>query len=211
MFYIVQQDIIILAFYLKLNIYIYIRNNHTPRRGKWVFTQRYMVGLSAQCDRCGVSGFVGNLVWAGLRTMARRSRRWCDDLSTLSSFFLCLSLCALSGNGEMISMIGDWVRRGWVWTIGVVRSSCSDAIWLYSCSDKAIFLLSLSLSLFYFPRPEIVWSENENGNHFPPFWLYFTVNPEMVFSLIQFEVTTKHPLFWKIISGISLKPKQTEP
>ena len=40
---------------------------------------------------------------------------------------------------------------------------------------SAIFLLSLSLSLFYFPRPEIIWSENENGNHFPPFWLYFMV------------------------------------
>ena len=70
---------------------------------------------------------------------------------------------------------------------------------------------SLSLSLFYFPRPEIIWSENENRNHFPPFWLYFTVNPEMLFSLTQFEVTTKHPLFRKIISRISLKPKQTEP
>ena len=58
-----------------------------------------------------------------------------------------LSLCAWSENGETISMIGDWVRRGWVWTIGAVRSSCSDAIWLYSCSDKAIFLLFLSLSL----------------------------------------------------------------
>ena len=163
------------------------------------------------CDQRGASGFVGNLVRVGSRLMARRSHRWCDNLSTLSSFSLCLSLCAWSENGETISMIGDWVRQGWVWTIGAMRSSCSDAIWLYSCSDKAIFLLSLSLSLFYFPRPEIVWSENENGNHFPPFWLYFTVNPEMVFSLIQFEVTTKHPLFWKIISGISLKPKQTEP
>ena len=161
--------------------------------------------------RRGASGFVGDLVRVGSRTMARRSRRWCDDLSTLSSFSLCLSLCAWSRNGETISMIGDWVRRGWVWMIGAVRSSYSDVIWLYSCSDKVIFLLSLSLSLFYFPRPEIIWSENENGNHFPPFWLYFTVNPEMLFSLTQFEVTTKHPLFRKIISGISLKPKQTQP
>ena len=44
-------------------------------------------------------------------------------------------------------MIDDWVWRGWVWTIGAMRSSCSNAIWLYSCSDKTIFLLSLSLSL----------------------------------------------------------------
>ena len=42
-------------------------------------------------------------------------------------------------------MIGDWVRRGWVWTIGAMRSSCSDAIFLLrrrrsSCS----FSLSLA-------------------------------------------------------------------
>ena len=34
---------------------------------------------------------------------------------------------------------------------------------------------------------------------------------EMLFSLTKFEVTTKHPLFRKIISGISLKSKQTKP
>ena len=33
---------------------------------------------------------------------------------------------------------------------------------------------------------------------------------EMLFSLTKFEVTTKHPLFLKIISGISLKSKQTK-
>ena len=80
------------------------------------------------CNRHGASGFVGDLVRVGSRTMARRSCLCCDDLSTLSSFSLCLSLCAWSGNGETILMIGDWVRRGWVWTIGVVRSSCSNAI-----------------------------------------------------------------------------------
>ena len=79
-----------------------------------------------------------------------------------------LSLRAWSGNGKTISMIGDWVRQGWVWMIGAVRSSCSNAIfllrrWQSSCS--------FSLSLFYFPRPEIIWSENENENDFPLFWL----------------------------------------
>ena len=59
------------------------------------------------CDRRGASGFVVNLVWMGSRTMARQSRRGCDDLSTLSSFSLCLSLYTWSGNGETISMIGD--------------------------------------------------------------------------------------------------------
>ena len=59
--------------------------------------------------RRGASGFVGDLVRAGSRTMARRSHRWCDDLSTLSSFSLYLSLRAWFGNGETISMICDWV------------------------------------------------------------------------------------------------------
>ena len=42
------------------------------------------------------------------------------------------------------------------------------------CRD--LFFLSPSLSLFYFPRPEVIWSENGNGNDFPLFWLSFSVN-----------------------------------
>ena len=112
-------------------------------RSKWKKTHSlewwvWRMGLSEWwVRRCGESGFVGNLVRAGSRTMARRSHRWCDDLSTLSSFSLYLSLRAWFGNGEMISMICDWVWRGWVWTIGAMRSSCSDV------GD----LLALSLSL----------------------------------------------------------------
>ena len=53
--------------------------------------------------------------------------------------------------------------------------------------------LSLSFSLFYFPRPEVIWSENRNGKSFPLFWLFDQL--EMFFSLIEFEVTTKHPHF----------------
>ena len=41
---------------------------------------------------------------------------------------------------------------------------------------SSLFLpLSLSLSLFYFPRPEVIWSENRNGNSFPAFWLWNSV------------------------------------
>ena len=46
------------------------------------------------------------------------------------------------------------------------------------CRDR-FFLsptLSLSLSLFYFPRPEVIWSENRNGKSFPLFWLSNSVN-----------------------------------
>ena len=53
--------------------------------------------------------------------------------------------------------------------------------------------LSLSLSFFYFPRPEVIWSENRNGKSFPLFWLFDQL--EMLFSLTEFEVTTKHPHF----------------
>ena len=38
------------------------------------------------------------------------------------------------------------------------------------------FSLSLSLSLSYFPRLEIIWSENGNRNDFLLFWLSFSVN-----------------------------------
>ena len=37
--------------------------------------------------------------------------------------------------------------------------------------DVAISSFFLPLSLFYFPRPEVIWSENGNRNNFPLFWL----------------------------------------
>ena len=44
--------------------------------------------VTRRCDPRGVtrsaSGFIGDLVQAGSRTMARQSCRWCDNLSTLS-------------------------------------------------------------------------------------------------------------------------------
>ena len=65
------------------------------------------------------------------------------------------------------------------------------------CRDR-FFLspsLSLSLSLFYFPRPEVIWSENRNGKSFPLFWLSNLVNWKCFSVLTEFEVTTKHPHF----------------
>ena len=60
-----------------------------------------------------------------------------------------------------------------------------DRRWSALCTIGAVpvrswsllsFSLSLSLSLFYFPRPEVIWSENRNGNSFPAFWLWNSVN-----------------------------------
>ena len=77
-----------------------------------------------------------------------------------------------------------------------------------SCSDIGD-LLTLSLSLLF----------SKAGNHLKWKWkqksfstvlAIFYSHPKMLFSLTKFEVTTKHPLFQKIISGISLKSKQTE-
>ena len=142
---------------------------------------------------------------------------WRDDLTggaTISLLSLLSLFVSLFARGPKMA------RRSW-WSVtgfdkgGFERSERCDRLapMRSSCILAPTRRSScfFSLSLFYFPRPKIVWSENENGNHFLPFWLYFTVNPEMVFSLTQFEVTTKHPLFRKIIFEISLKPKQTEP
>ena len=126
-------------------------SNENKNESVWVGLSGF-IGASGFAVRVDSSGFVGASGFA-----VRRSQ-----------YSLYLSLRAWSGNGEMISMIGDWVRRGWVWTIGVVRSSCSDVIFLLRCRRSSC---SFSLSLFYFPRPKIIWSENENGNDFPLFWL----------------------------------------
>ena len=77
-------------------------------------------------------------------------------------------------------------------------------------SMSAIFLLFFSLSLLF----------SKAGNHLKWKWKrkwFFVVlalifgQLEMLFSLTKFEVTTKHLIFWKIISEISFKSKQTEP
>ena len=166
-----------------------------------------VVGSSARCEwvrrQSGASGFENDGETILLVV------RW----SLYSPFFLSLSLSL-----RVVRKWQDDLDDRWLGSTRVGLNYRSGAIVLLQC-DLVVFLLqqgdllalSLSLSLFYFPRSEIIWSENENGNHFPPFWLYFTVNLEMLSSLTQFEVTTKHPLFRKIISGISLKPKQTEP
>ena len=37
--------------------------------------------------------------------------------------------------------------------------------------SQSLLSFSLSLSLSYFPRPQVIWSENWNGNDFSLFWL----------------------------------------
>ena len=78
--------------------------------------------------------------------------------------------------------------------------------------SRSLLSLSLSLSL------SLLFSKA--GSHLKWKWKrkWFSVvlalifgQLEMLFSLTEFEVTTKHPIFWKIISGISLKSIQTQP
>ena len=57
----------------------------------------------------------------------------------------------------------------------------------------------------------MVWNENKTRNAFTGVSPYFTINTEMVFSLTQFSVTTKHTHLQKTIFGSGLKPKQTHP
>ena len=123
--------------------------NHKKFYYKNFKPERERIGVSGFVDasgfarvcRCewvrGASGFVGASGFAVRRSL----------------YSLYLSLRAWFGNGETILMISDWVRRGWVWTIGAVWSSCFDAIFLLRRRRSSC---SFSLSLFYFPRPEII-------------------------------------------------------
>ena len=63
-------------------------------------------------------------------------------------------------------------------TLRAIEAShdASDVGGRRGAGDVAISSLSLSLSLFYFPRPEVIWSENGNRNDFPLFWLWNSVN-----------------------------------
>ena len=94
-----------------------------------------------------------------------------------SLFFLSLSL-----SSRVVRKWWNDLDDRWLGSTRVGLNDRSCAIVLLRCDllapTSAIFLLflSLSLSLFYFPRLEVIWSENENENHFPLFWLYFSVN-----------------------------------
>ena len=150
---------------------------------------------SARCEwvhrRSGASGFEND--GETISPMVRRS--------LYSLFFLSLFLSLRVIRKWRDDLDDRWLgSTGWVWTIGVVRSSCSDAI----------FLLFLSLSLLF----------SKAGNHLKWKWkrksfstvlAIFYGQPEMFFNLTKFEVTTKHSLFRKIISEINLKSKQMEP
>ena len=97
-------------------------------------------------------------------------------------------------------------RRAWLWTI----STLSSFFLPLSLSLALSLSLSLSLSLLF----------SKAGNHLKWKWKrkWFSVvlalildQLEMLFSLTEFEVTTKHLIFRKIISGINLKSIQTQP
>ena len=121
-----------------------------------------VVGSSARCEwirwRSDASGFEND--GEMISPVVRRS--------LYSLFFLFLSLSL-----RVVRKWQDDLDDQWLVSTRVGLNNRNGAIfllrhWWSSCS--------FSLSLFYFPRPEIIWSENENENHFPPFWLYFTVN-----------------------------------
>ena len=104
-----------------------------------------------------------------------------------------------------------WKNEGEI-AIGALARSvrCRWCRWTVRCRWCCDLSLSLSLSLLF----------SKAGSHLKWKWKrkWFSVvlalifgQLEMLFSLTEFEVTTKHPIFWKIISGISLKSIQTQP
>ena len=63
---------------------------------------------------------------------------------------------------------------------GLISPSPVLGCWCDLCS-------LLSLSLFYFPRAEVIWSENKNGNYFPPSQPYFTVKLKTFLVWLNFQ------------------------
>ena len=111
-----------------------------------------------------------------------------------------------------------WKNEGEI-AIGALARSvrCRWCRWTVRCRwCRDLFFLSPSLS---FSRSlSLLFSKA--GNHLKWKWKrkWFSVvlalkfgQLEMLFSLTEFEVTTKHPIFRKIISGISLKSIKTQP
>ena len=57
-------------------------------------------------------------------------------------------------------------------SIAIGATAPADDVGGRWCRDRFF----LSPSLFYFPRPEVIWSENRNRKSFPLFWLSNSVN-----------------------------------
>ena len=134
----------------------------------------------------------------------RVQERWRDDLAGGAT----ISLPSLSLSSHVVRKWRDDLDDRWLGSTRVGLNDRSGAIVLLRCRwSSCSFSLSLSLSLFYFPRPKIIWKRKS----FSIVLAIIFGQLEMLFSLTKFKVTTKHPIFWKIISGISLKSKQTEP
>ena len=116
----------------------------------FVCASGFAVRVGSRCEwvrrglsvRVGLSGFVGASGFAVRRSL----------------YSLCLSLRAWSGNGETISMIGDWVRRGWI-DRGLVagnRSSSRLSFFLSLVLSSIVFFFVLSLSrVFCFFSPSL--------------------------------------------------------
>ena len=106
------------------------------------------------------------------------------------------------------------------WRVGVIAidalarlARCRWCRWTARCRwCRDLFFLSPSLSLsLLFSKAESHLKWKWKRKWFSVVLALIFGQLKMLFSLTEFEVTTKHPIFWKIISGISLKSIQTQP
>ena len=111
---------------------------------------------------------------------------------------------------EMVRSNGFSGFDEWVWALLDERAR-SWVFWIKRSQFLGSDFSSLSLSLCAHLSPEILWSENSNGNHFTPKQGYFPVKAEIIYRWPYFPCAAKHPLLWKSISRNNLKSKQTHP
>ena len=101
----------------------------------------------------------------------------------------------LVGAGVLVcDLSGAWMNRTAIWS---ARSWVRRHDLSLSLSICASMSPSFSPSFSLCTSSEMVWNENNNGKYFTPHCPYFIVNTENIFSLTQFSLTTKHPLFRK--------------
>ena len=169
----------------------------------WVRDDRWQMGLTIY----GFTTIYDEWVW---RFLGSRSEEWVRRCSlslslsvcTSESFLLSLSLSlgiaqrmssvlGFLGSSELLDVDRSCLRR--CWGAGAISLPCC---------------LYLSL-LFSWGRSDLKWKWERKL--FSALSTLFYCQTKNIFSLIEFSVTAKHPLFQKSISGISLKPKQTEP
>ena len=169
----------------------------------------WRMGLTNGEEISGFATIGDEWVW---RFLGLRFEEWVRRRDLSLSLSLCLRVWVLPSLALSLSLWALLDKRARSWVFWVRQSSWMWIDLAFACARvlvRSLFLAVFLSFLFSWGGSDLKWKW-ERKLFFALLALFYS-QTENIFSLTEFSVTAKHPLFRKSISGISLKPKQTEP